>query len=46
MAFRLQRPRFQEAEVTRPVEDDVVEQVDADDNSGGFELGCDVDVTR
>ena len=40
----LQRPRLQEAEVARPVEDDVVEQVDADDGSSGLELCGDVDV--
>ena len=40
----LQRSGFQEAEISRPVEDDVVEQVDADNGSGCFELCSDVDV--
>ena len=40
----LQRSGFQEAEIARLVEDDVVEQVDADDGSGCFELRNNVDV--
>jgi hypothetical protein len=34
----LQLPSFQEAEIVRPVENDVVEQIDANYRTSGFEL--------
>ena len=40
----LQPAFFQEAEVARPVEDDVVEQTDPDDRAGRLELPGDLDV--
>lgn len=45
-SHRLQSPRFKEAEVAAPVEDDVIQQSDAHDDARRLELRRHVNVGR